>query len=161
MINLIKNFVKRLFNLEDRLLVEKEASEVVRLRREVEELRKHQQPNATPADAAKTVSPPAEEEMKAKDARIAELQQQLEAARSSFPLVEKIKAAQEKIQVAKGKVGRPAKGRKDFHLMMDADLLAMMKVLKMIEPLNPQDIINSLFREWLEPKYNELVTDFG
>ena len=159
MINLIKHFVMRLFNLEDRQLIEKEASEVVRLRREVEELRKHQQPNATPADAAKTVSPPAEEEMKAKDARIAELQQQLEAARSSFPLVEKIKAAQEKIQVAKGKVGRPAKGRKDFHLKMDADLLAMMRLIRTVETFNPQDVINALFREWVEPKYNELVSD--
>jgi len=31
----------------------------------------------------------------------------------------------------------------------------------MIEPLNPQDIINSLYREWIEPKYNDLVSDLG
>lgn len=174
----IKNIIKKLFGLVDRedleLLQQKvlsledqnstiianekkiveQKSEIDNLTTQVEKSNKQMRGMSEKAsDSEKTIT---EQNLK-----IANLTSQIEKMKEQFAQYEKIEAFRQ--QIAKGEEkhgkGRPAKGRVDYHLKMDADLKSTEKILKSIVKFNPQDIINNLYRSWMMSKIDEFCTD--
>ncbi len=174
----IKNFIKRIFGLVDRedleLLQQKvlnlEAQNsthianektIVEQKTKIENLTSQVANSSMQMKGLSEKASDSEKTIAAQNTKIAELTSQLQKMKEQSFLYGKIEAFRQKIADGEEKhgKGRPAKGRVDYHLKMDADLKNMEKMLKSILKYNPQDVINELYRSWMMSQIDEFDRD--